>query len=352
MTYKKFILIAVISFILYILFHLLTYNLLTKRIFGLKDKESVGDLARLSYRPEFANKKTLIYTLKKSHLYKQTYKNQPLELITVGDSFSYGGGFGKNPFYQDYLASEYNINILNLGTKNISEYIEAIVSLHNTGWLQKHQVKYILLETVVRLIPERLARTIDWNRKDKIIYRQKMQNIYQQDIAIISTANYKMAYNYIRHHLFHSTYNNGIYKLHISKPLFTQPKDDILLYYSDISNLAAYNKKSIQIINQNLNKLAQILQKDSIKLIFMPVVDKYDLYRPYLKNNTYPKNQFFPLLREQVKNYVFIDTKKILQPYITKGVKDIWYSDDTHWSYKASEAVAKSKQFQEIFKKQ
>ena len=350
-NYKFFTFIAIISSLLYILFHVATYNLLTKQIFGLKDKESVGDLARLSYRPEFVNKKTLTYTLPKSHIYKQTFKNQTLDLVTVGDSFSYGGGFGKNPFYQDYLASNYNINVLNLGTKDIAAYIEAIVSLHNTGWLKEHKPKYLLLETVVRLAYGRLARKIDWQRKDNIIFRQKMKNIYQQDISVISTANYKMAYNYIEHHLFHSKYNNGIYKFQLSKSLFTHPRDKILIYYSDISNLNLYNKQSIRIINKNLNKLAKLLQKDNVKLIFMPVVDKYDLYRPYISNNSYPKNNFFPLMRKVKKNYIFIDTKKILRPYIDKGIKDIWYIDDTHWSYKASAIIAKSGIFHRIFKK-
>ena len=351
MNYKKFTLIAIISSLVYILFHVTTYNLLTKQIFGLKDKESVGDLARLSYRPEFINKRTLEYTLPKSHLYKQTFKDQTLDLVTIGDSFSYGGGFGKNPFYQDYLASNYNINVLNLGTKNISEYIEAAISLHNTGWLKKHKVKYLLLETVTRLSVNRLARKIDWQRKDKIIFRQKMKNIYQQDIATISTANYKMSYNYIKHHLFHTIYNNGIYKFQLSKSLFTLPKDKILIWYSDISNLNLYNKQSIQIINKNLNKLAKLLQKDNVKLIFMPVVDKYDLYRPYISNNSYPKNIFFPLIRKVKKAYIFIDTKKNLRPYVDQGIKDIWYCDDTHWSYKASTIIAKSEVFYRIFNK-
>lgn len=349
MNYKKFTLLTIISSLVYILFHITTYNLLTKQIFGLKDKESVGDLARLSYRPEFINKRSLEYTLPKSHIYKQTFKDQTLDLVTIGDSFSYGGGFGKNPFYQDYLASEYGINVLNLGTKNISEYIEAVISLHNTGWLKKHKVKYLLLETVTRLSVNRLARKIDWQKKDKIIFRQKVKNIYQQDISVISTANYKVAYNYISHHLFHTKYNNGIYKFQLSKSLFTHPHNEILIYYSDISRLNLYNKHSIQMINKNLNKLAKILQKDNVKLIFMPVVDKYDLYYPYLRANTHQKNEFFPLMRKEKKDYIFINTKKILRPYINNGIKDIWYCDDTHWNYKASQTITKSKQFQKLF---
>jgi len=40
--------------------------------------------------------------------------------------------------------------------------------------------------------------------------------------------------------------------------------------------------------------------------------------------------------------YKFIDTKKILTRMIDNNITDVYYSDDTHWSWKAS---------QEIFKK-
>ncbi len=352
MSYKRFVISTAIAFGIYISFHLITYTLLTKKIFGLNKKESVGDLARLSYRPNFTNKRTLQYTLPRSHLYNQTYTNQPLDLVTIGDSFSYGGGYGLNSFYQDYLASYYKINVLNIGTKNISEYIEAVVSLHNTGWLKKHKTKYLLLESVVRLAYGRFAREIDWSRTDPVIIRQKTKYPYHQDVSIIGTANYKIFYYFIKDHFFHSTYNNGIYKFDLSKPLFTYPSNQILIYHSDISQSHLYTSKSIQKINHNLNKLAEILKKDGTQLIFMPVVDKYDLYYPYIKNNPYTQNPFFDLFRPLKKDYIFIDTKKILRPYLKKGIKDIWYVDDTHWNYKASKAITKNKKFQELFQKQ
>jgi hypothetical protein len=56
------------------------------------------------------------------------------------------------------------------------------------------------------------------------------------------------------------------------------------------------------------------------------------------------------MLRPLKKEYIFIDTKKILSPLLKQGVKDLYYSDDTHWSYKASEAIAKDKTFQRILK--
>lgn len=37
-----------------------------------------------------------------------------------------------------------------------------------------------------------------------------------------------------------------------------------------------------------------------------------------------------------------LDTKAILEKEVDRVVKDVFYSDDTRWSYKASEAITKS----------
>jgi len=99
-------------------------------------------------------------------------------------------------------------------------------------------------------------------------------------------------------------------------------------------------------LNNNLNALSKILKKKNIKLYFMPAVDKYNLYSKYIVNNTYPQSIFFEELRKLPKEYTFIDTKTILLEELKKGVKDIYHSDDTHWSYKASEAIFKKVKFE------
>ena len=39
------------------------------------------------------------------------------------------------------------------------------------------------------------------------------------------------------------------------------------------------------------------------------------------------------------KDYVFINTKKILLDELERGEKDVFFKDDTHWSWKASKAI-------------
>jgi hypothetical protein len=47
------------------------------------------------------------------------------------------------------------------------------------------------------------------------------------------------------------------------------------------------------------------------------------------------------VLRPLPRRYTLIDTKAILAEELRKGVKDVYYADDTHWSWKASEAIFK-----------
>jgi hypothetical protein len=52
-----------------------------------------------------------------------------------------------------------------------------------------------------------------------------------------------------------------------------------------------------------------------------------------------PRSEFFERLRPLPKNYLFIDTKAILADEVAKGEKDVFFSDDTHWSSKAGAAI-------------
>ena len=49
------------------------------------------------------------------------------------------------------------------------------------------------------------------------------------------------------------------------------------------------------------------------------------------------------------KDYIFINSKKILSEYLEKDEKDIFYVDDTHWSYKASNILINNESFKKIF---
>jgi hypothetical protein len=133
----------------------------------------------------------------------------------------------------------------------------------------------------------------------------------------------------------------------LRESLFSVKNDRKLLFYDhDIAKIANSNDRTISSLNGNLNTLAEILKSKNMQLYFMPVVDKYDLYADYIVDNRYPKSIFFEKLRTLPKKYTLIDTKKILAQEVSKGEKDIFYADDTHWSWKASKKIFEEVRFQ------
>jgi hypothetical protein len=87
------------------------------------------------------------------------------------------------------------------------------------------------------------------------------------------------------------------------------------------------------------------LRQKGITLIFMPVVDKLNLYRPIMKNDIYPRSIFFEELRTLPKEYILVDTKAILSKAIEEGELDLFHQDDTHWTWKASQRIFSSVRF-------
>ena len=119
----------------------------------------------------------------------------------------------------------------------------------------------------------------------------------------------------------------------------TKTQNKLLFFSGDLDN-TNFTKNSIQDLNNNLNKISNILIQKNIKLVFMPNVNKYNLYSKYIiDQKKYPKSNFFEQMRLQNKNFIFIDTKKILTNLLDKGFKNVYFPDDTHWSDIGSSAV-------------
>lgn len=349
---KKYINLLFLFLFLFILYHLIIWHLFTKNIFDRTDQLYIGDLGRLSYQIDSLFPRKLEYSLENRFL---TTTNNTIDILTVGDSFSNAAMGGLNPYYQDYLATKYNKNILNLKRANENHNpFEDILHLYNTGWLQEHKPKVIIIEFVERYAISEFAKDFNFNfvsqyiKNDNLIQIKKTVDSYIPQLKIINTANYKFLFHTIKYH-FTSKGKKDIYKLQLEQNLFSTPRyqNTLLIMDQDINSIKEINQKSIKKLNQNFNKLSKLLQPLNIKLFFMPAVDKYDLYYSYIKNNPYPKNHFFDILRPLQKNYYFVDTKKILKEELKKGTLDLYYSDDTHWSYKTSKIITNDKIFTE-----
>ncbi len=322
----------------------------------------VGDLSRMSYTADLIDLRENKIDLSKTHIEEKNYLNEKIDFLTIGDSFSNGGGGGLNNYYQDYIASLYDTKVLNISHfKDAKNYIETVSRLLNSGELEKMDIKYILIESVQRFAVQRFAiEHLDFDKDDITILKNQVENNVKiepterknEDIGIINNLNLNaLMYNLRFKIKGYGKITSDIYREKINKSLFsTQINDEILFFDEDLEHLKFETRENIELLNKNFNTLSKALAQKNIKLIFMPAVDKYNLYRPYIISNIYSESIFFEYLETLPKDYIFINTKKILSKELENGEKDIFYVDDTHWSYKASEVIIKDESFKNIFR--
>lgn len=347
MSYKKFTFYLVFTLALFAIFNFAIWHLYTKKILTREDNLATGDLTRMGYISGLTHVRENNLDLPIKH-FTQPKEAVQNDLLTVGDSFSRGNGWGYNRYYQDYMASKLNWNILYLDqlprTRN---YIESIIALSNSGFLDKYKTKYILIESTQRKITERLSKLEDYEIKIPLMEIEKFyttttnSDFALPSVSVINNGNFKFVLYNLLYHFSDRAFFSNVHKATLKKELFSIGSGKELLYYHlDVTSIKSNTQASVEEVNNHLNRLAQFLKQKNIELIFMPAVSKYDLYSDFIVNNKYPKDPFFDILGPLKKEYIFIDTKAILLEELHKGEKDIFYCDDTHWSYKASGAIA------------
>lgn len=165
-------------------------------------------------------------------------------------------------------------------------------------------------------------------------------------MRFLNAGNFKFIFNGILYRFSDNAFFSSVYIRDLDAPFFSVKNDRRLLFYrDDIKSIPNATKQNIRSLNDNINNVADLLRRKGITLYFMPAADKYNMYSDHIVANPYPKSVFFELLREMPKRYVFVDTKAILSEEIRKGEKDIYYADDTHWSWKAVKRIAESVKF-------
>lgn len=349
MSFKKFSKILFVVLALFVILNVVIWEMATKDILVRENKSIVtGDMSRMGYLPQLNHPRKNSFDLEKKHL-NYTQLTPSVDMLTIGDSFSQGMAGGRNRFYQDYLANKSDLNILNIqqifGSRN---YLETIVMLLNSGELEKYNVKYILVESTQRKVVGRFSIPIDFDAKlengntlKEIFSKVNNKPFGLPKVGFINNGNFKYLAYTLLYNFSPNAFISKVYKVKLNQSFFSVGAgDDLLFYKSDIDAIDKSTKQNIQIVNDQLNLLAKALKEKGIELIFMPAVAKYDLYRDFIKNKEgFARDPFFQYLRDMQKEYIFIDTKQLLLEQLKKGTKDIFYIDDTHWSYKASDII-------------
>lgn len=355
---RKFNLIVAAFLAGFLVYNLLVWNLFTEELVTNRYSDG-GDLVRLGYITGMKQQRRKHLDLPIRHFSQEVYAGQQVDLITIGDSFTNGGGDGRNSFYQDYIASLNNFSVMNIEPFNEVTVLQLAYIYLNNGYFDRVKPKYLLLSVGEKYAVEKFSSPMDTGftvSDEKLgtfkrygyypVHSQSKESFAKALFVFITEANFRFPlYNFL--YLFSDrAYFSKTCKAELDRDMFSVKKGRTLLYFKDdVKRIGKATDENIAAMNNNLNQLADLLARKGIKLCFMPCADKYNLYYDFIAKKRYPPSTFFEKFRTLKKNYILIDTKEILLPELKSGIKDLYYGDDTHWSWKASEKIFSTVKF-------
>lgn len=303
-------------------------------------KVSVISAYRDQFKADFRQRKKRIDI---SEIDFDTINN--FDVLSIGDSFSQQELYG----YQNYLGNLYELEVANLDVNNLQiksyQPLDFLYQASKGDFFDKVKPKCVVLQVVERDFVKQ-ALNLDAERRILIseIKMAKMAVLaanglnYNPDLFndVILFYKYNLGYFFNER-----AYSSNVYKMKLNTPLFSANSSSILFYYREIANISLNTQEYVSNLNNVLNSISLELEAKGIKLIVLVAADKYDVYYEYIENNRFPENAFFPHFDTYEKQYLYINSKALLKPYIDKGEQDIYFADDTHWSPKATKIVAR-----------
>jgi len=331
---KKFIVKTLIYFIPFCCLYF-GYMIMSQRFAG-----DIGRLIKLPFKKYdqyagYARAATLqenfvVDTLAWSY---DKFRNDDLiKIMTIGDSFS--GHLGLMG-YQNYLAHLLDNRIINYRFKIGDNQLNTAVSLLNSGIIDSTNCRILILQNVGRFTIENLCG-IDFESFYELPQNFKKFQINKEKIKDI---NLFSLCSFIRLRL---NYKNPVDNRNLKQLCFTHLflSRKLYYYYEGDMHFQKLTKADIDKAQENLIRLNRHFSEKGIKMIFLIAADKYDVYRPFLKDDSLPVDTTKEGL-SKIPDVCVVDTKPLFQEMIRNGEKDVYMLHDTHWSYKASEAVAR-----------
>lgn len=296
-----------------------------------------GDLGNLGKIPtklfyerdrDLTINETLFTTITKAEL----IKNDTFDIVTCGDSFSQQGDYG----YQNYMALK-GLSIINYFPHGKLRWnpFQAAYDLIHQEFVDSANTKMLIIESVERSLVNRLL---------ELEYNHTYMDEEDREGGTHSTNHEPLsnAKNYLSFQLGLGN-ENPVKHLKMKKQLFSGTRGNFLYFYcEDIAGDGfSISKDVYQQIRNSVDSLFNLASKKNIQLIILICPDKYDLFQNYVDNNPYPPKTINEDFRKIIGNRKdIVIGKEILLPYIAHGQKDMYYFDDTHWSFKSAKIIA------------
>lgn len=257
-----------------------------------------------------------------------------VNVLTIGDSFSQQDHAG----YQNYMPQE-GLTVANTRRGLYDNPIQYAWNLLDGGLVDSTNIDVMVVEVGERDFTLR----IDNFRPDKVEVAEPdvegeyvEENVYDiRQWSLLRTRDFLM-YRYAG--------RNPVYDVTLDRDFFESREPRKLYFYcADVVNGLTIEEHIKPKVKEVFHLLTKKAQERGVALILMIPVDKYDLYQDYIIDNPYdhPK-RINEDLRELLgdRSEVML-CKYILQPLLERGEKDVFLFNNSHWSYKGSQAVGK-----------
>ena len=263
------------------------------------------------------------------------------DVLVVGDSFSHGGGIGKQGDYVNYLAhdSGLRVAVFTPGNPTLSSPVQVAYDVLKLGLVDSTNVKHLVVQEVERYIVGRHCEFTTGH--DASALRAPEADEVQAAPQTQEASPLLRVKDFIFYHLFGA---NPIYTVNLSQNAFGGKEPDRLYFYNDDVNLG-FDVSEVQRdeIVKTYRQLIALARERGVNLVLLVACDKYDLYQDFIVDNPYPHKT----LNEDIARWMapemdrFVIAKQVLHPLVEQGVKDVYLFNDTHWSPASSRIIAR-----------
>lgn len=247
------------------------------------------------------------------------------DVLTIGDSFSQQG-IGS---YQNYLAHS-GLSVANCSWKLFSSPLQYAYNMLERGLLDSTRVKVIVVETA-----ERLFETEVMNFMPGRAVTARPQGGGERNEWSLARARDMLLYRI--------GMNTAVCKARLREELFSSDDPSALyFYYDDIGNGTSLSPAGAAKARAVQAALREKAVERGLGLIWMIATDKYTVYQDFIVDNQFPRKTVIDDIDLALgRSPDLLLTKHLLLPMVVRGEKDIYLFNDSHWSYKATQALAR-----------
>ena len=307
--------------------------------------DNTGDLMRLGLidsGPEYTDsiKSTILPEVYYTGIDNDSIlRHDTCDVLVIGDSFSHGGGVGKEGDYVNYLARESGRKVVVFTPQDptLSSPMQVAFDVLNLGLIDSTRVKNLVVQEVERYV---ISRHCSFTLNHSVMARPKPKQEPSQTEQKKDVSPLLRVKDFIFYHLFGA---NPIYTAQLSKPLFGGKDPSKLYFYNeDVKHVGDNSKVRQQVVDCFDHVIAKARER-GVNLVIVIACDKYDMYQDFILDNSYPAST----LNEDIQRWMepeldrFIFSKQVLHPLVERGVKDVYLFNDTHWSPSSSLIVAR-----------